>query len=155
MICGCFVFVSSFFLLFFFCKSGISWLSLFWKKIFCFFWVGKSEQDRHSITKSSRTRVFNPQEISIFYPAQPQFSYADVLIDRLLCPKLGLRRNVRLAFSPLLSIRTRKHLSFFSRCSNQNSAWVTVLVWPSRSCPFLSDRSWFDRQSWSPRQFDR
>ena len=58
------------FFFFFFFVSGISLFSLF-ENFFLFFWGGKSEQDRHSITKSSRTRVSNPQEIPIFYPAQP------------------------------------------------------------------------------------
>ena len=64
-------------LLFFFnFVSGISLLSLL--DNFFFFWGGKSEQDRHSITKSSRTRVFNPQEIPIFYPAQPHVCCFDL-----------------------------------------------------------------------------
>jgi hypothetical protein len=60
-----------FFFFFIFFVSGISLFSLF-ENFFLFVWGGKSEQDRHSITKSSRTRVSNPQEIPIFYSAQPQ-----------------------------------------------------------------------------------
>ena len=64
------------------------------RKLFWFFWFfagGKSEQDRHSITKSSRTRVSNPQEIPIFYPAQPQMpsGFSNVtrrwLTSRIFC----------------------------------------------------------------------
>ena len=67
-------------------------------------------------------------------------------------PSSGLWRNVRSAFSPL-SIRTRKHLSFFPLLLSNTFCWVSDRYWsdrdrPSRSCPFLSARYWFDRQSW-------
>ena len=72
-------FVSCFFFIFLLC---LEFLYFHFLKTFVFtwnffiftffFWGGKNEQDRHSITESSRTRVSNPQEIPIFYPAQPQ-----------------------------------------------------------------------------------
>ena len=65
---------------------------------FWFFWGGKSEQDRHSITKSSRTRVSNPQEIPIFYPAQPH-------VDML--SRIPTRATT---CSPSLIAGTEKHL---------------------------------------------
>ena len=88
-----------FFLTFFFnFVSGISLLSLLDNFFFWFFWGGKSEQDRHSITKSSRTRVSNPQEIPIFYPAQPH-------VDML--SRIPTRATT---CSPSLIAGTEKHL---------------------------------------------
>ena len=78
-LCRPFLFFSFFLFLFF--VSGISLFSLF-ENFFLFFWGGKSEQDRHSITKSSRTRVSNPQEIPIFYSAQPHL-FCSIFVPKL------------------------------------------------------------------------
>ena len=102
-----FLICSSFSLIFFLCME---FLYFHFLKTFLFFWGGKREQDRHSITKISRTRGSNPQEIPIFYPAQPQSSALKFLAAALI--------PLRFARLPCLSCASRPpiHPSAYLAC---------------------------------------